>query len=160
MPNVSPTYIKMAENNINVLHIKCTRGIYSERLFKTISRGSNNYYPLEKLIWMKEFLEDNNQNIATYCLECLCNHGMKLDDITDILQRKINDRMFSLKAIEMAEKEDNPNILLMFMDEENYYVNRVILALKNTKHEDYLTTLMLSENERLVQAVNRITSKN
>ena len=51
MPNVSPTYIKMAENNINVLHIKCTRGIFSERLFKTISKGSDNYYPLEKITW-------------------------------------------------------------------------------------------------------------
>lgn len=159
MPNVSPTYIKMAENNINVLHIKCTRGIFSERLFKTISKGSDNYYPLEKITWMKEFLEDNNQNIAVGCLECLCKHGMKLDDIIDIIQRRMKDNMFSLKVIELAEKEDNPNLLLLFMDEENHYINRVILALKNTKHEDYLTTLMLSDNEKLVNAVNRITNK-
>ena len=37
------------------------------------------------------------------------------------------------------------------------YVNRVIIALKKTHHEDYMTTLMLSENEALVNSVNRIT---
>ena len=84
---------------------------------------------------------------------------MKLDDIIDIIQRRMKDNMFSLKVIELAEKEDNPNLLLLFMDEENHYINRVILALKNTKHEDYLTTLMLSDNEKLVNAVNRITNK-
>lgn len=159
MPNISPAYIKIAENTINLLHLKCNKGVYAERLFKTVARGSNAYYPLEKIKWMQEFLEDNNHNIATYCLECLCRHGLKLDEITDVITNKIKDRMFSLKVIEMAELQDNPNILLMFMDEENYYINRVILALKKTNHEDYLTTLMLSDNEKIVQAINRITSK-
>lgn len=159
MPDISPVYAQIAEKNINILHIKCTRGIYTERLFKTIANGSSKYYPLDKLIWMKDFLENDNQNIATCCLECLCNHGMKLDEVSDIIQNKIHNKMFSLKVIEMAEKENNPNVLLLFMDEELGYINRVILALKKTHNESYMTTLMLSENESLVKSVNRITDK-
>lgn len=159
MPNISPTYMKIAENNINLLHMKCNRGIYSEHIFKTVINGSDKYYSLEKLIWMKDFLEHNNQNIATSCLECLCKHGLNINDIKNILKRQLKNRLFSLKAIEIAEKQDNPDVLLMFMEEEDGYINRVILALKNTKHEDYMTTLMLSNNNNLVKSVNRITSK-
>lgn len=159
MPSISPTYIKIAENTINLLHTKCKRGIFADRLFKTISRGSNKYYSLEKIIWMKDFLEDSNQNIATSCLECLCNRGMKLNEIYDILQRKIKDKLFSFKAIDMAEKENNPDILLLYMEEEDFYINRVILALKRTGNESYLTTLMLSDNENLVQTINKMTNK-
>ena len=69
MPNISPAYIKIAENTINLLHLKCNKGVYAERLFKTVARGSNAYYPLEKIKWMKlhinpylanvELLEEN-----------------------------------------------------------------------------------------------------
>jgi len=159
MPNISPTYMKIAENNINLLHMKCNRGIYSEHTFKTIINGSDKYYSLEKIEWMKDFLEHNNQNIATSCLECLCKHGLNINDIKNVLKRQLKNRLFSLKAIEIAEKQDNPDVLLMFMEEEDGYINRVILALKNTKHEDYMTTLMLSNNDNLVKSVNRITSK-
>lgn len=158
MPNISPTYIKIAENTINSLHIKCKRNIYSERSFKTVSNGSDKYYPLEKIEWMKDFLDYENQNIAVSCLECLCKHGLNLNDIRDIIKKKIKDKLFSLKVIEMAEKQDNPDILLLFMEEEDGYINRVILALKNTGHEDYLTTLMLSNNEMLIKSVDRITN--
>lgn len=159
MPDVSPIYMNIAEKNINLLHIKCKRNIYSERMFKTIINGSNKYYPLEKIEWMKDYLESDNQKLATSCLECLCKHGLNINDIQDILKERMKDKLFSIKAIEIAEKQNNPDILLLFMEEEYGYINRVILALKNTNHEDYLTTLMLSNNEKLVQAVNRITNK-
>lgn len=159
MPNISPSYIKIAENTINLLYTKCTRGIFSERLFKTVINGSDKYYPFEKIKWMKDFLEDNNQNIASCCLESLCNHGMKLDDIQHIISSRIKDKLFSLKVIEMAEKYNNPDILLLFMEEDDCYINRVILALKKTNNESYLTTLMLSENDTLVKSINRIINK-
>lgn len=158
MPNISPLYIQIAENTINSLHVKCKRGIYAERLFKTIFNGSNKYYSLQKIEWMKEYLQHDNQHIATSCLDCLCSKGLKLDDIYDILQKRIKDRLFSLKAIDIAEKENNPNVLLLYMEEEDYYINRIILALKKTNNESYLTTLMLSDNEKLVQTINKITN--
>jgi hypothetical protein len=156
MPEISPVYIKIAENTINLLHIKCNKGIYSDRLFKTIRNGSDKYYPLSKLEWMKDFLEGTNQNIATCCLECLCKHGLDLEEIRDIISNKIKDKLFSLKVIEMAEKYNKPDILLLFMEEDDFYINRVILALKNTNNESYLTTLMLSDNDKLVKSINRI----
>ena len=156
MPDLSPSYMKIAENNINILHIKCNRGIYSERLFKTVINSSDKYYSLEKIEWMKDFLESENHNIATGCLESLCKHGLNLDDIKDVLIKKMKDKLFSLKAIEIAEKTNNPDILLLYMEEDDFYINRVILALKKTNNESYLTTLMLSDNEKLVKSVNRI----
>jgi hypothetical protein len=159
MPNISPTYIKIAENTINLLHIKCNKGIYSEKLFKTIINGSDKYYPLEKIAWMKEFLEDKNHNIATCCLESLCKHGLELEEIRDVIERQLHDKLFSLKVIEIAEKKNNPDILLLFMEEDDCYINRVVLALKKTNNESYLTTLMLSENQDLVKSINRIVNK-
>jgi hypothetical protein len=106
---------------------------------------------------MKEFLNDLNQHIAAGCLMCLCAHGYDLTDATATLQARIDDKIFSSKAIELAEKYDKPDVLLLYMDEEKGYVNKVIIALKKTHHEDYMTTLMLSENEALVNSVNRIT---
>jgi hypothetical protein len=159
MPNISPTYAKIAEKNINSLRLKCNRGIYAERTFKIIINGSDKYYPLEKLEWMKDFLENENQNLATACLECLCSHGFKLSEIEDIIKRKIDNALFSLKVIEMAEKQNNPDVLLILMEEQYPYINRIILALKKMHREDYLTTLMLSNNELLVKSVNRITNK-
>jgi hypothetical protein len=89
-------------------------------------------------------------------LECLCKHGLDLEEIRDIISNKIKDKLFSLKVIEMAEKYNKPDILLLFMEEDDFYINRVILALKNTNNESYLTTLMLSDNDKLVKSINRI----
>lgn len=157
MPDISNAYIRIAENNIKALKSKCLRGLYSEAMFRTVAKGLDKFYPLEKLDWMKEFLGDRSQHIAMGCLECLCAHGYNLEDAMDILRSRIDDRIFSSKAIELAEKHDKPDVLLLYMDEEKGYVNRVIIALKKTHHEDYLTTLMLSENDSLVKSVDRIT---
>ena len=159
MPNVSPTYMKIADKNIDILHTKCNKGIYTAQGFKIILNGSDKYYPLEKIEWMKEFLENKNSNIATSCLECLCKHGLNLSEIEDVIKKKINDTLFSLKVIEIAEKQENPDVLLILMEEQYPYINRIILALKRMHHEDYLTTLMLSNNELLVKSVNKITNK-
>lgn len=159
MPDISPVYAQIAERTINILHTKCTRGIYAERMFNTIKNGSSKYYPLEKISWMKDFLEDKNQNMAACCLECLCSKGFDLEEAREILQKRLQDRFFSLKAIEIAEKLNNPSILLIYTEEDDLYINRVILALKNTKNESYLTTLMLSDNDTLVKSVNRIVDK-
>ena len=157
MPDISSTYERIADNNIRALRSKCLRGLYSEAMFRTVAKGLDKFYPLEKLDWMKEFLEDRNQHIASGCLDCLCAHGYNLDDSTDVIQSRIDDRIFASKVIDLAERHDKPEILLLFMDEEKGYVNRVLIALKKTHHEDYMTTLMLSENESLVKSVDRIT---
>ena len=60
---------------------------------------------------------------------------------------------------ELAEKYDKPDVLLEFVDEDNGYRNRVILALKKTHHESYLTTLLLSEKDEIANSVNRIISR-
>ena len=157
MTDMTSAYDRIADTNIATLKSKCLRGLYSERMFKTIAKGLDKFYSLEKLDWMKEFLRDGNQHIAAGCLECMCAHGYNLEDATDVMLERIDDRIFSSKVIELAEKYDKPDVLIHFMDEEKGYVNRVIIALKNIHHEDYLTTLMLSENESLVKSVDRIT---
>ena len=157
MPDISSTYERIAENNIKALRSKCLRGLYSEAMFRTVAKGLDRLYSLEKLDWMKEFIEDQNQHIAAGCLECLCSHGYDLADAMDVIQSRVDDRIFSSKVIELAERHDKPDVLLVFMDEEKGYVNRVLIALKKTHHEDYMTTLMLSENESLVKSVDRIT---
>ena len=157
MTDMASAYDRIADTNIATLKSKCLRGLYSERMFKTIAKGLDKFYSLEKLDWMKEFLRDGNQHIAAGCLECMCAHGYNLEDATEIMLERIDDRIFSSKVIELAEKYDKPDVLIHFMDEEKGYVNRVIIALKNIHHEDYLTTLMLSENESLVKSVDRIT---
>ena len=157
MTDMTSAYDRIADTNIATLKSKCLRGLYSERMFKTIAKGLDRFYSLEKLDWMKEFLKDGNQHIAAGCLECMCAHGYNLEDATEIMLERIDDRIFSSKVIELAEKYDKPDVLIHFMDEEKGYVNRVIIALKNIHHEDYLTTLMLSENESLVKSVDRIT---
>ena len=157
MTDMTSAYDRIADTNIATLKSKCLRGLYSERMFKTIAKGLDRFYSLEKLDWMKEFLKDGNQHIAAGCLECMCAHGYNLEDATEIMLERIDDRIFSSRVIELAEKYDKPDVLIHFMDEEKGYVNRVIIALKNIHHEDYLTTLMLSENESLVKSVDRIT---
>ena len=155
--SVSPVYQRMVDNNIAMLHIKCTRGIFNERLFRTVANGDTRFYTLEKLEWMKGFISDRNEHIASGCLDCLCRHGYKMSEARDVIASRLRDRIFSNRVIEIAERENDPDTLLLFMEEKDAYINRVILALKNTGNESYLTTLMLSENETLVKAVNRIT---
>lgn len=157
MADMASAYNRIADTNIATLKSKCLRGLYSERMFRTVTHGLDKFYSLDKLEWMKGFLNNQNQHIASSCLECLCAHGYNLDDVLDVILQRIDDRIFSSKVIELAEKYDKPDVLIHFMDEEKGYVNRVIIALKNIHHEDYLTTLMLSENESLVKSVNRIT---
>ena len=150
-------YLRIADGNIAALRSKCLRGMYSSQMFRTVTKGLDRFYALDKLEWMKEFLDDRNQLIASSCLECLCAHGYNLEDATDVILSRIDDRMFSCKVIELAEKYDKPDILLHFLDEEKGYVNRAILALKKMHRENYLTTLMLSENQSLVKSVYRMT---
>ena len=157
MPDFSTTYYRIAENNIEKLHDKCYRGYYAERLFKTVANGVNKFYPLEKLEWMKQYLSDKNQHIASGCLECLCSHGYNMDDGYDLFHSRIEDKVFSGKVIDLAEKYNKPEILLIYMDENHTYINRIIIALKKTHHEDYLTTLLLSDNDAIVKAVDKIT---
>lgn len=158
MPDISNTYERVAENVIKNLKSKCQRGIYSEGFFRTAIRGLNKFYPLSKIDWMKDYLTDHNQHIASGCLECLCSHGMNISDVNDILAQRIDDRMFSTTAIEMAEKQNKPETLIIYMDEDKGYVNRVIMALKKTHNEEYMTTLMMSDNGNLVKAVNKMTN--
>lgn len=157
MNDMTSAYNRIADGNIAALKSKCLRGMYSASMFRTVSKGLDKFYSLDKLEWMKGFLSDGNQLIASGCLECLCSHGYNLDDAIDVILSRIDDKMFSSKVIELCEKHDKPDILIHFMDEDKGYVNRVIIALKKTHHEDYMTTLMLSENEELVRSVDRIT---
>ena len=147
---------RRADNLIALLHMKCTRGIYSARLFRTVATGNGSYYTGEKLSWMDGFLESENQQIAGGCLECLVSHGKKLSDFSSLIESRLNDRIFSNKVIELAERLNDPDTLLTFMEEDNVYLNRVIIAMKKTGNESYLTSLMMSDNETLAKAINRI----
>lgn len=158
MPDISKTYEKVAENVIRNLKLKCQRGTYSEGYFRTAIRGLNKFYPLDKLEWMRDCLTDQNQHIASGCLECLCSHGMNIFEVNNVLEQRIDDKIFSTKAIEIAEKQNSPETLILYMDEEKGYVNRVIIALKKTHNEAYMTTLMMSDNDNLVRAVNKMTN--
>lgn len=149
--------VEIAENRIALLYGKCRRGNYSSWLFQKVIRGVDSLYPLEKLLWMKDFLSVENQSIAADCLSCLCHHGMSLDDVLDVILKRKKDKIFSCRVIELAEFQHNPGILLHYIEEEDGdYVNRVILALKKMKEESYLTSLLFSRNDITVNGVNRV----
>lgn len=152
-------YAELAEKNIASLHIKCTRGIYAERLFRTVARGLDKFYPLEKLEWMKGFLDNADEHIAAGCLECLCAHGYSLDENSEVFQKRVDDKWFSLKVIDLAEKYDKPRVLVHYMDEEKGYVNRVIVALKRMHRETYMMSFLMSTNIDLAKSVHRIVHK-
>lgn len=146
---------KIALNNLNIFHIKCTRGIYNDRLFKYVL-GNLNQFTETDINWMKEFVNSQNELIGTGCLEILCNSGIKVSEFSKYVQENENNRQWCYKFIELAEKQNDPESLLFFIEENGFYLNRAILALKRNKQEAYLTTLMLSENENLAKAVMRI----
>lgn len=149
---------RIALNNLNILHTKCTRGIYTEKLFKSILR--NIYlYEFEELKWMYEFVNSPNELIALNCLEVLCSSGASISEFSDLIKDNFDKRQWCHKFIELAEKQNDPDSLLFFLEEDGIYINRAILALKRNKQETYLTALMLSDDENLVKAVVRIIDK-
>ena len=153
------THEQIADKFIALLKVKCTRGIYVDHLFRQVSHGPAQFYPLEKLLWMEKFLDSENQQIAADCLRCLCLRGKQLSDYRQVLQDRIQDKVFSSKVIALAEDLNDPNSLILYMDEQLYYVNRVIIALKRTHNESFLTPFMFSENETLARAVMKIAKQ-
>ena len=148
---------QIADKNINLLHVKCTRGVYNKMIFKTVINGNPKYYTLSKLDWMKQFVCDDNELIAASCIECLCMHGWDIDEILLEIPTNFNRHLWCNKVIEMAEKQDKPDLLLHFLEEESIYLNKAILALKRKGHENYLTTLLLSNNPFITKAIMRMT---
>ena len=146
-----------ADKNINLLHIKCNRGIYSELLFKRVIHGNPKVYTLDKLDWLKDFINHKNEQIATGAMEALCMHGINIEEFTEDIKNNLHRSLFSFKVIDIAEKQDKPDVLLLFLEENSKYMNRAILALKRKKHDNYLTILLLSNNPSLTKAIARIT---
>ena len=145
------------ESRIALLKSRCSRGVHSAWLFQKIIEGSDAMYPLQKILWMKDFLQCKNQSIAADCLSCLCHHGMSLKEVSEILDFRKRDRVFSNRAIDLAERERNPGILVKYIDDENdNYVNRVVLALKKIGEESYLTNLLFSESDITSNGVYKI----
>ena len=126
-------------------------------IFKTVINGNPKYYTLSKLDWMKQFVCDDNELIAASCIECLCMHGWDIDEILLEIPTNFNRHLWCNKVIEMAEKQDKPDLLLHFLEEESIYLNKAILALKRKGHENYLTTLLLSNNPFITKAIMRMT---
>jgi len=131
--NQGTTYDKIADKFIAILKIKCNMGVFAEHLFRQVEKAN--------------------------CLRCLCSKGKKLADYRDLLAERIMDKVFSSKAISIAEDFNEPSVLVVYMDENLFYVNRVILALKRTHNESYLTPFMFSENEELAKAAMKIAKK-
>lgn len=148
---------QIADKNINLLHVKCTRGVYNKMIFKTVINGNPKYYTLTKLDWMKQFICDSNELIAVGCIEGLCMHGWDIDEILPEIPANFNRHLWCDKVIEMAEKQDKPDLLLHFLEEESICLNKAILALKRKGHENYLTTLLLSNNPFITKAIMRMT---
>lgn len=146
---------KIALNNLNIFHVKCTRGIYNDRLFKFILNNIGQYTK-EEIEWMRGFVNSPSELIGTGCMEILCNSGVKVSEFSDYIQNNLKNGQWCHKFIELAEKQNDPDAMLPFLEEDEIYINRVILALKRNKQESYLTTLMMSDNENLVKAVTRI----
>ena len=149
-------YRRMAEQTVAGLRVKCTMGAYSERLFRRIAAGPDALYPPERLEWMRDFLDSPQQSIAASCLECLCAHGSRIGDFPELICRRFEGRIFSSRVIEIAERQNCPEILCLFLEEGSGYVSRAVLALKKTGNEGYLTPLLFSSDDTLVKSVMRI----
>ena len=159
MINQGTTYEKIADKFIALLKIKCNMGVFAEHLFRQVEKGNSQFYTLEKISWMEDFLRSENQNLAASCLRCLCSKGKNLIDYRELLTDRLEDKVFSSKVISIAEDFNQPQVLVVYMDEKLCYVNRVILALKRTHNENYLTPFMFSENEELAKAAMKIAKK-
>lgn len=146
---------KMALNNLNIFHIKCTRGIYNDRLFRFVLNNVGNYTK-EDIEWMREFVNSSNELIGTGCLEILCSAGASTTEFASYVSGNLEKKQWCYKFIELAEKQNDPDSLLFFLEEDGIYLNRAILALKRNKQESYLTTLMFSDNDDFTKAVTRI----
>lgn len=150
---------RFVDTTLTLLKEKCSKGEYHDRLFKRVIAGLKRYFTIEKLEWMREYVNHPNQMIAAACLESLCTHGAKVSEFADLIEQNYPRRSWCEMMILMAEKQNDPNVLLAFLDEKYGYINRVIIALKNTKNDSYLTTLLLSDNVTLASAVDRMIKK-
>jgi hypothetical protein len=145
---------KQLQNNINLLHIKCNRNIFYERLFQYVLYKQR-YFDLEDVEWMREFVEHPNKRISIYCIIILCNKGVSVKEFNYLIEDNKQDSFWSLKMIELAEKQKCPDTLLFYLDEDGKYINRAILSLKRIKQESYLTSLLLSDNP-IAKTVSKI----
>lgn len=146
---------EIALNNLNIFHTKCTRGIYNDKLFKFIINNIRQFNS-DDIEWIKEFVNSSNELIASACLEITCTAGTPVSEFNDIIEVNLNRNKWCHKFIDIAEKQNDPESLLFFINENEIYLNRVILALKRMKQETYLTTLLISDNENLSNSVMRI----
>lgn len=141
-------------NNIKLLHIKLNKNIFYERLFQYVLYKQR-YFDLEDVEWMRDFVNHPNEKISIYCITILCCKGVSVKDFSNLIEQNKKNSYWSLKMIKLAEKQKNPNVLLMYLDEDGKYINRAILSLKRLKMESYLTSLLLLDNS-IAKTVSKI----
>lgn len=139
-----------------LLKTKCKEGKFHQVFFNRVIVSGKADFKLETILWMNEYTNHENELMASACLECLCRKGMPVSDFEELIINNLNRKIWCEKIIQMAELQKNPSVLLSFLDENSGYINRVVLALKKMECENYLTTLLLSDDTKLVKSINRI----
>lgn len=150
---------RYVDNTLRTLQGKCIKGEYNPALFRRVLNGSKRHFKLDKMAWMRDYVNHDNQSIAAACIESLCTHGAKIGEFANLIEENLPRRQWCEKFIDIATWQKDPDVLLPFLEENSGYINNVIIALKRTKNETYLTTLLLSDNQFLANAVNRIVGK-
>lgn len=145
---------KQLQNNIKLLHIKCNQNIFYERLFQYVL-VKQRYFDLEDVEWMRKFTNHSNKRISIYCITILCAKGISIKEFHNLIEENKEDSFWSLKIIDIAEKQKSPETLLFYLDENGKFINRAILSLKRIKQESYLTTLLLSDTP-LAKTISKI----
>ena len=85
----------------------------------------------------------------------LCAKGVSIKEFHNLIEENKEDSFWSLKIIDIAEKQKSPETLLFYLDENGKFINRAILSLKRIKQESYLTTLLLSDSS-IAKTISKI----
>lgn len=147
---------KFEDTYISLLKRRCAEGKYQENLFKKVIIGGKYNFPLEKIEWMRDYVNHENQLIGAGCIEVLCRKGVLVSEFQSLITENFHKKVWCEKIIQMAELQDDPVTIISFLEEDSGYINRAVLALKKTNHKNYLTSLLLSNNKVLAKAINRI----
>lgn len=146
----------LAERRLSILRIQCTRGTAQERAFSDVADGPDSLYPLSSLEWMRRFVGTGPDRVAAGCLLCLCSHGARTEEFREVLSGRIGDPMLSQAAIRMAEKQNDPETIAIYLGEGSPAVNAAIMSLRRSGNDSYLTMMMLSDDPMVKSAMDRL----
>jgi len=109
---------------------------------------------LSELDFLKEAIRTGPVDCRPYALKILCHFGFSISEFDSIVLSQSSS--FIKTFIECAEKEENEDSLLLFIEEDNKYLQQAIAVLKRMGKEELLASLFFSDNVEFSNCIKRI----